>query len=225
MSLSGEPLFIWLSQFAYEPTMVYMAFVTMMLLSGFGLPLPEEVTILSVALLAHIGIHPDIYPPPYPGAPHVNMHTAMVVGVIAVLGADFMVYSIGRYWGREILNRPFLRRFFSSEAQQKIENWTHKYGAYTCAIFRFTPGIRFPGHLAYGMMKFTAWKFLLIDGLAVLVSVPTQIYLVATYGEEILKNVKEFKIIVFSVIGIFLIYFLIKKRNEKKATQSGQSSH
>lgn len=216
MAIAEEPVFIWMSQFAYEPTMVYGALVGMMLLSSVGLPIPEEITLLSVGLLAYFGQHPEVFPPPEGGGSPVNVQVAMMVATFAVFCSDFLVYSIGRHWGRVILRKPWMNRFFPEKAQQKIEDWTHRYGAYTCAIFRFTPGLRFPGHLAYGMMRFPAWKFLLIDGIAVLVSVPIQIYLVANFGEEILINLKKFKIVVFTLLGAILIYVLVKRWREKR---------
>lgn len=215
MVLSQEPIFVWMSQFAYEPNMVYSALIIMMLLSSIGLPLPEEVTLLSVGLLAYFGQHPEVFPPPYPGAPSVNVTVAMIVASLAVFGSDFLVYGIGRYWGRGILSKPWMKRFFPSSAQKKIEIWTHRYGAYTCAIFRFTPGLRFPGHLAYGMMKFPVWKFLLIDGLAVIISVPTQIYLMAKFGEDFLLTLKKFKMYFFIILFTIIFYFLFKKLKEK----------
>lgn len=211
MSLVQEPIFIWMSQFAYEPITVYVALVTMMLLSSVGLPLPEEVTLLSVGLLAYFGSHPHLFPPPYEGAAVVRTEIAMIVATMAVFGSDFLVYLVGRIWGRSLLKRPWMHKIFPDYAQKKIESWTHKYGAYTCGIFRFTPGLRFPGHLAYGLMQYPIWKFLLIDGLAVLVSVPTQIYLMATYGESILIYLKRFKYVVLILFLIVLVVFLVRK--------------
>jgi len=224
MALAQEPIFVWMSQFAYEPNMVYGALVVMMLLSSIGFPLPEEVTLLSVGLLAYFGLHPELYPPPYVGAPSVKMETAMIIATLAVLGSDFFVFFLGRYFGRIILRKPWMSRLFPEVAQRRIEAWTQKYGSYTCAIFRFTPGLRFPGHLAYGMMRFPSWKFLVIDGLAVLISVPTQIYLMATYGESVLLQLKQFKLILFSTLGLILIYVLIKKWLIRRNSDSQLSS-
>lgn len=211
VSLIQEPIFIWMSQFAYEPITVYIALVSMMLLSSVGLPLPEEVTLLSVGLLAYFGSHPHLFPPPYPGAAVVRTEVAMIVATIAVFGSDFLVYLVGRIWGRSLLRRPWMHKVFPDYAQKKIESWTHKYGAYTCGLFRFTPGLRFPGHLAYGLMQYPIWKFLVIDGLAVLVSVPTQIYLMATYGESILIYLKQFKYVVLGIVFAVGLLFLVRK--------------
>lgn len=219
-NIFNHEIFQWFAQFAFEPTKVYFGICLMMLASAVGLPLPEEVTLVSVGFLAFMGSRPDLFPPPYHGAPVVNVHEAAVISFFAVFGADFLIYFIGRNWGRKILYHPKLRRFISEEALKRVENWTKKYGNFAVFVFRFTPGVRFPGHLASGMLRFSAWKFALIDGLAALISVPTQVYLLAFYGKEILSVIHKFKIILFSVLLIVLIYFIVKKVKEKYFVRS-----
>jgi membrane protein DedA with SNARE-associated domain len=215
LEFANEPIFQWMSQFAYQPVTVYFALVGMMLLSAVGLPLPEEVTLISVGILAFMGANPQHFPPPYAGAPVVNVHTAAIIAFLAVFFSDFLIYTIGRIFGRKLLYHPRVHKMFPPHLMKRVEEWTHKYGTYACGIFRFTPGIRFPGHLACGMLHFPVWKFLVIDGLAALISVPTQIYLLAHYGEPILMKLRQFKLVVFAIIGLLLVYFLVKKIREK----------
>ncbi|WP_246845053.1 DedA family protein [Bdellovibrio sp. NC01] len=215
MELANEPIFQWISQFAYSPGTVYLVIVGMMLLSAVGLPIPEELTLISVGILAFVGQNPDVFPPPYPNAPVVNVHYAAIVAFIAVVFSDTLIYTIGRSFGRKLLYHPRMHRMFPPHLMKKVEEWTHKYGMYACGIFRFTPGVRFPGHLVCGMMHFPLWKFLLIDGIAALISVPTQIYLLAHYGEPILKKLREFKIVVGIILLLLIIYFVAKKLRQK----------
>lgn len=218
--MAQEPIFVWMSQFAFQPGMVYSAIVVMMFLSAVGVPLPEEVTLLSAGLLAFMGANPDLFPPPYAGAPVVNPTEAAIVASIAVFAADFFIYWVGRVWGRRLLQHPRLTRMISPALLQKAEDFTRRYGALATGIFRFTPGIRFPGHLLCGTLKFSAWKFALIDGLAVCISVPTQILLLAHYGEPILQTLKQFKLVVFGVLGLALIAWLAIKLRERARNQA-----
>jgi membrane protein DedA with SNARE-associated domain len=188
----------------------------MMLLSAVGLPFPEEVTLVSVGILAYIGEHPDLYPPPYPGAPHINPTTAAIVAFFAVFLSDFIIYAIGRYFGPKVFEWGPVKRVISVDSRKKIEAWTGKYGALACGIFRFTPGLRFPGHLACGMVKFPAWKFALVDGFAALISVPTQILLFAHYGEEIYGAFQKVKYFVFAALAIFAVIYVYKKWTSRK---------
>lgn len=215
MEFANEPIFQWMSQFAYEPGMVYAALIGMMVLSSVGFPLPEEVTLISVGILAFMGAHPSHFPPPYVGAPVVSVHTASIIAFTAVIGSDTLIYFIGRIFGRKLIYHPRVHKFFPESMMKRVEEWTHKYGAYACGIFRFTPGLRFPGHLACGMLRYPVWKFLVIDGIAALISVPTQIYLLAHYGEPILKYLRQFKLVVFGIIGLLILYFVIRKIRER----------
>lgn len=208
-----------LAPYAYEPGWIYFFLVVMMLLSSVGLPLPEEVTLVSVGILAYMGANPDKYPPPFPGAPYVHPTTAAIVAFFAVFLSDFLIYGIGRFFGSKVFEWGPVKRVISSEGRQKIEKWTHKYGALACGIFRFTPGLRFPGHLACGMVKFPAWKFALVDGLAAMISVPTQILILAHYGEDILGVLRKFKFVVLGLALVLLVVYLFMKwRSSKKAT-------
>lgn len=211
VEFANDPIFQWLAQFAYEPLMVYGLFMVMMLASSVGLPIPEEVSIISLGVIVFMGSHPDHFPPPYEGAPVVEMHTAAAFAFFAVVFSDFLIFMMGRLFGRKFLYHPRIKKMISMEMMEKVEAWTLKYGAYACGLFRFTPGLRFPGHLASGMLRFPPWKFLLIDGGAALLSVPTQVYLVAIYGEEILSKLKQGKVIVFSLLGIALVVFFVRR--------------
>lgn len=223
-NLFNHEIFQWFAQFAFEPTKVYFGICVMMLASAVGLPLPEEVTLVSVGFLAFMGSRPDLFPPPYPGAPVVNVHEAALISFCAVFMSDFFIYFVGRKWGRKILYYPKMRKILSEESLNKVELWTRKYGNFAVFVFRFTPGVRFPGHLATGMLKFSAWKFALIDGLAALISVPTQIYLLATYGKEILSVIHKFKVVLFSILLVIVVFFVIRKIKDKYFARSIETS-
>ncbi len=220
-------VFIWFSQFAYQPLYVYLGMFTMMIVSAFGLPVPEELTLISVGFLAFMGSRPDLFPPPPGPYSVINMHEAAFLAFISVVASDSLIYGLGRKFGRKMLGYRWVQRMFPVTAQARVERWTNSYGPLAVFIFRFTPGVRFPGHLFCGMMKYDLWKFLAVDGFAALVSVPTQIYLIAIYGEHILSILQKFKIVIFTILALAVIFVLIKKWREKrleKATVNESSS-
>jgi membrane protein DedA with SNARE-associated domain len=210
MNLPHEPLFQWLSQYAYQPHIVYLAVFGVMVASGFGFPVPEEVTIVSVGLLTYIGANPDLFPPPFNGAPVVHGYEAAAVTLIAVLFADCLVFSLGRLFGRKILDFPRFQRIFTEDRLNQINGWVKKYGVYAVFIFRFTPGIRFPAHVILGMSRLQAWQFALVDGLAAMISVPTQILLIYHFGEPILHLLHQFKTWILWAIIAAAIFFILK---------------
>lgn len=199
-------------QFAFEPYMIIGCVVILMTASSFGLPVPEELTLVTVGILVFMGMRPDLYPPPSPDMGGLNVHVAAAVCFVSVLGSDFLVFWLGRAYGDRILRSRFMSRFISEGALEKVKGWTSKRGYLACGVFRFTPGIRFPGHLTCGALGISPWKFLLVDGTAALVSVPVQVYLVAYYGEIIVDSFKDFKIAILSIIAVGICIYFIRGR-------------
>lgn len=199
------------SQYAYEPGQVYTFIILFMLASSFGLPIPEELTLISAGLVAHMAQDPIKYPPPYPGAEGVNVWTLCIVSFLAVFFCDTLVYFLGKIFGGRIIKTKFFQKKVEGKAFATINTWFQKYGGWCCGIFRFTPGLRFPGHLSCGLLGIPVWKFLLIDGIVALLSVPTQVYFVATYGDVILDKMAEFKLYLVIFLGTFFLVWLLRK--------------
>ncbi len=212
----------WFSHYAYSPCLVYTAMIVLMFLSSLGLPLPEEVTLLSTGLVAYMGANPDKFPPPYPDAHAVDPYVAAVIAFFAVFLSDYVIFFLGRNFGEKILQKKFMKKY--EDKIMKISTWTQRYGFWASGIFRFTPGLRFPGHFAVGMMKVSSLKFTLVDGTAALLSVPTQILLIAFYGDAILASFQKYKIIFFGVMGIvfalYIAYWFFFKRGKDSSASA-----
>jgi membrane protein DedA with SNARE-associated domain len=199
------------SQFAYDPIKVYGFIALFMTASSFGLPVPEEIVLVSAGLVAYMAKRPDLVPPPYVGAEGVNVITLCIVCFFAVFFSDFLVYMIGKFFGSRIIKTKFFQKQVAGEGFNRINLWFQKYGGWACGIFRFTPGLRFPGHMSCGLLGIPAWKFMAVDGLAAMISVPTQVYFVATYGDIILGKIREFKMYFAIVLAVAIVAWLIRK--------------
>lgn len=224
MEFSGleQHIVQWLSTFAYHPYELYGLIVGFMLMSGFGLPIPEEIVLLSSGLIAHSGSRPDLYPPPFPGAPVVDPYVLAFVCFAAVFLSDFVVFALGRRFGQRIAKSNRFGKYVDPRKNPKLNILRRKYGVWACAVFRFTPGIRFPGHLSCGVIKIPYWKFALIDGGAALITVPTQVILVALYGEVMLGHLKQFKIVLFSILAVAAIgYFAYRAIKRLRGARAG----
>ena len=170
-----------------------------------------------IGAMAFLAKHPEKFPAPSPDATPVNMWTLMGVCYFAVYLSDTLVFSIGKYLGKYLLKYKWMQKQVSGKAYITVQKWFEKYGSWCCGIFRFTPGLRFPGHMWCGMVGIPMWKFLLIDGLVALVSVPTQVYLVATYGESIIGYIQEVKYITAGIALIaFIIWYVRRKFKERR---------
>ena len=210
MGFSEQDLLNWFAQYAYEPLWVYSAIVVISLLASFGLPVPEEIMLVSVGMVCYMGSRPDLYPPleEVHGQP-LNVYVTATVAFCSVFFADFLVFSLGRHYGIRLFRTRLLRRF--EPHFQKASIWTKKYGALAAGLFRFTPGLRLPGFFSCGMLGLSPFKFTAVDGFAALVSVPSQVLLVAYFGEEILSSFKKFKLAMLTLFALAaIIYYVIK---------------
>lgn len=221
MGFSETEILQFFASYAYQPGLVYTAIIVLMLLSSFGFPAPEEITLLATGLVCYMGSRPDLYPPPSPDAASVNVYVAAIICFLAVFGSDFLVFYLGRKFGSRLLRMNWMKKH--EERFQQVTLWTRRYGQWAAGIFRFTPGLRFPGHFSCGMMGLAPSKFTLVDGSAALMTVPTQVLLVASFGEEILVNLKQFKFILLLVALIFLSYYFGRRWLERRRQQSQQS--
>lgn len=199
---------------SYQPWAVYCAVVGFMLMSAFGLPIPEEVILISAGFVGHMSLYPT--EPHPPGVHVVNVHVLATVAMVAVLGADFLIYILGKRFGPALFRQRWFQRVVSPDRLVKVRGWMQKYGFWPVIVFRFTPGVRFPGHLMCGAMGLSPWKFLTVDFFAALISVPTQIYFVTFYGREILKYFREAKILIFGLLAIGLAIFLFRRWRENR---------
>ena len=114
---------------------------------------------------------------------------------------------MGKFFGTKIVESKFFNRVIGKKHLDKVNKIFLKHSFVAPGIFRFTPGVRFPGHMMCGLTGIPFRKFILVDGSAALFSVPTQVLLVAYYGKEILENIKEFKIALGIALGVALIIY------------------
>jgi membrane protein DedA with SNARE-associated domain len=218
MGISEAQIIEFFAGYAYQPMFVYGAVMVLMFLSSFGFPAPEEITLISTGLVCYMGSRPDLYPPPYEGAAAVNVYIASAVCLGSVFASDLLVFTLGRRFGLSLFKTRLISRY--QERIKVISEWTEKYGQWAAGIFRFTPGLRFPGHLSCGMLGLSYPRFMLVDGGAALISVPTQVMIVAFFGEEILIYIKQFKVFVFIFIAIIILYFVVKKLLNRKIVKA-----
>lgn len=222
MGFSDQELFNWFTQYAYQPYFIYGGIFLLMLASGFGFPAPEELTLISTGMVCYVAANPDKFPPPYPGATPVDPYVAAAVAFFSVMFSDCLVFFLGKIFGTRLLRLKPMARY--RERMDKVAEWTRKYGIWAAGAFRFTPGLRFPGHFACGMMGLSVSKFIFIDAIAAGISVPTQVLLVAFYGDTILVYFKQFKIVIGILIGALILFYLARRlqanlrtRREKRA--------
>lgn len=188
----------------------YLSVFGVLLLCGFGLPIPEDISIIAGGIITGLG--------------YGNVHIMCLVSLLGVLVGDLIVYNIGRYFGEKIFSKKIGKKILEHGWYSKIKKSFNEHGKIVLFVARFIPGLRSPIFLTAGITKFVGLPtFILIDGFAALISVPVWNYLgfySASNMELLLKWIKDTKLaFVIIISGIVLIY-IISKYLKKKIVKS-----
>ena len=134
-----------------------------LLLCGLGLPLPEDIVLLVAGVLAAMEGR--------------SWQSVTVIMYAAVLMGDSLIFLGGRRYGARLLASRLMRPVFSEAKRARVEEFTARHGAKSLFLARFLPGLRAVVFFSAGSLGVSYLKFLLLDGLAALISVPVFVWL------------------------------------------------
>lgn len=130
----------------------------MLFIAGLGVPIPEELPILSAGVLAHEGL--------------ARWWIALPVCFAGVIAGDAVLYWVGYHWGERILEWWIVRRVLSPEREERLKGAYRRHGVKIVFTARHVMGVRAAAFLTAGISRVPFWKFLACDAAAALVSVP-----------------------------------------------------
>jgi len=202
----------WLSQYAAEAP--YLVIFGILLLTGFGLPLPEDIPLLIGGYLC--GQTPN-------QAPHLAV---MLPGcMVAILASDSIIYLAGRRFGPTIRQHRIMKRIVGPRNLARTRIMFKKRGGKFIFIARFLPGVRMPAFFTAGTFKMPFAKFILWNGSAALLSVPWVVLLAYIFHNELevvrqaIAKGRTWGIIVVVGFAILLLgyHVFVGKRFARKA--------
>ncbi|OBU86449.1 DedA family protein [Chromobacterium subtsugae] len=142
----------------------YLAVFAVLLVCGFGVPIPEDITLVAGGVISGLG--------------YANVHYMFLVGMAGVLVGDGIMFMAGRTFGNKVLKFRPIARILTQERFEAVQEKFAKYGNWVLFVARFLPGLRSPIFITAGMTRRVPyWRFLLMDGFAALISVPVWVYL------------------------------------------------
>ena len=185
----------------------YFAVFWVLVLCGFGIPIPEDVTLVAGGVISGLG--------------YTNVHIMFAVGMAGVLVGDGLMFLLGRHYGERILRSKIGARLMPPKRYAQVQKKFDQYGNRVLFVARFLPGLRSPIFLSAGMSgKVSVWRWLLMDGLAAMISVPLWVYL-GYYGAEnrdwLMAKVHQFQHGIFALLGVLAVwlgwYFWRRRRS------------
>ncbi len=157
--------------YAFMGKWSYLGLFLVLMAAGLGVPLPEDIPLVAAGWLVHKG-----------GA---DLRLMIITGLVGVLLGDSILFYMGRQYGSQIVERRWFRRIAKPWLLEKARLKYTEHGAKIIFVARFMPGLRAVVFLTAGVFRVPYWKFLLMDGLAALISVPAWLWLSSEFSGAI----------------------------------------
>ncbi len=186
----------------------YWAVLFVLIICGFGVPIPEDITLVSGGVIA--GLYPE----------SVNSHLMLLVSMIGVLIGDSCMYWLGRIYGTRILRFRPMRKIVTLKRLKMVRDKFAQYGNRVLFVARFLPGLRAPIYMVSGITRRVSYtRFVLIDFCAAIISVPIWVYL-GEFGAKNLhwlhEQIQKGQMVIYVLIGLLGLFLVWKWKKSKK---------
>ena len=186
----------------------YWAVLFVLIICGFGVPIPEDITLVSGGVIA--GLYPE----------SVNSHLMLLVSMIGVLVGDSCMYWLGRIYGTRILRFRPMRKIVTLKRLKMVRDKFAQYGNRVLFVARFLPGLRAPIYMVSGITRRVSYtRFVLIDFCAAIISVPMWVYL-GEFGAKNLhwlhEQIQKGQMVIYVLIGLLGLFLVWKWKKSKK---------
>jgi membrane protein DedA with SNARE-associated domain len=179
-----------------------MGIFAALLAAGIGIPIPEEIPIVTGGVLAG-HLENDL-----------RWWIMLPVCILGVVVCDGLLYGIGRVWGPRVLELPFVKtRLLPPDRRTHIEDNFRQYGVKILLFARFLPAIRSPIFITAGMMRVPFSRFLLADGIYAIPGVSLLFFLGYWFTDQFKKAVEKAEsyrplvvVIILVAVASYLVY-------------------
>jgi membrane protein DedA with SNARE-associated domain len=184
---------------------IFACFFTL-ILTPFGLPIPEEISLLVCGIVVKQGAQ--------------TWPVGWMVGFAGVTIGDIISWGMGRSIGME--PRGFMARRIGKDRIENIELFYERWGNFAIVIARMLPGMRMPTFFFAGASGVPLWRFFLIDATAALVTVNIFFWLGYSFADEIplihawILEFRFYATILGFLLLVLAIYHFSRKRKKRK---------
>jgi len=185
----------------------------MLLVSGLGVPIPEDVPLVAAGVLANHG--------------GLSIWEASLACGVFVLSRDCIVFYLGRRYGRSLLSSRWGSRLLQPKHLDQAEARIRNHPNLVVFVGRFLPGLRSAVFFAAGSSRIHPGRFLAVDTLAALGSLPLFIglgYFFAANIETLRVALSEVRTVVLVSVIVALLLALIRVRRGLDSKQSNDKT-
>lgn len=187
----------------------YLLLLATLAASGLGLPINEDVLLLTAAALTLRGVMEPV--------------PLVVVAWCGLLLADGLIFHWGRRFGAPLLRHRLIARVLRPGRVALMQRRMRRWGPASIFAVRFMPGLRTALFFAAGSMKIPYRQFALFDGLAAAIELPLLVWAVRAVGgrwEDIRAVVQQWQSVllpsVLIVLILALLYWRLRARSQRR---------
>jgi len=149
----------------------YGGLFLVLVLCGLGLPVPEELPLLTGGFLVYRGI--TQYP------------TTLAISFVGVMAGDNSLFFLGRRFGTGVLKYLGFVRPGSRQRIERLKMFMDRHGNMAIFYARFLAGVRALVYLTAGSAGVTPRRFVVYDALGAVISVPLAVSVGYFFGDQI----------------------------------------
>ena len=199
----------------------YVGVFVFLLACGLGFPCPEEVSLIGGGWAVY-----KAHGNGQEALPYVAL--MVTVAMTGVLVGDALLWYIGRRVGNNAERLPLIGRHLTAARMAQARLNFAKHGAKAVFFGRFLFGVRAVTFFVSGSLHVPLGTFLLMDGLAALLSVPISIILAWYFGANLEDAVEKIaKLDNYILVGVALIALVfaavwLRRRRDAEARLEDQ---
>ena len=183
----------------------YPAIFIFILLGSIGFPFPEDAILILSGFLISDGV--------------IGLLPAFIVIYSGLLLSDFLLYSVGKKYGRMIVAHKRFKKIVSAEKLSFFEKKFNDRGALLILVGRHIVGLRTQIFLAAGVMKMPPLKFLIMDAVSSVLTIGLMVgagYIGGNSLQVVKQDVAKLEhmaiLVVVIALAVYMLYRFFKSR-------------
>ncbi|MEC8560472.1 MAG: DedA family protein [Planctomycetota bacterium] len=180
------------------------AMIVLLLASGFGVPIGEEVVNIPAGIFV--------------GRGEIEALPVYIAAYVGVLGGDFLWFTLCRTLGKSILHRRWFKRMFHPRRLLEVKHQFDRKGPWVLVVSRFIPGTRSPALTVAGILHMRWRVFVLIELGLCAITTSLQVTIGILIGRELADE--SISTTIFTALGVVagiialtaLVTWIVKSR-------------
>lgn len=181
----------------YIEHFTYVGLFLVLVLCGLGLPVPEDLALLTGGFLIHRGI--TQYP------------ITLAVSFVGVVAGDNSLFFLGRRFGTNLIKYVGFIRPRTLPRIERLKRFMDRHGHMAIFYARFLAGMRALVYVVAGSTGVSPRRFVIYDALGALISVPLAVSIGYFFGDQIesaIRYLGGFDRLVLVIAALCIMFYL-----------------